>query len=64
MNHELKDVLNDVIGEALDRYKHQLANALGYGFYPEGAYLGTWDDLISIVTKQTRQLAEIRKVVL
>ena len=64
MNHELKDVLNDAIGEALDRYKHQLANALGYGFYPESTYLGTWDDLVSIVAKQTRQLAEIRKVVL
>ena len=63
MNHEIKDIVSDALGAQRERHKRQLAEALGYGAQ-ESVYLGTWDDLISIVVEQTRQLAKIRQVVL
>ena len=57
-------MVNAAVAEAMkaerERFKRELAKALGYNDRPETTYLGTVEDLLGIVRKEHAQLVNIR----
>jgi hypothetical protein len=65
MNHELKDLVEDAQDKAREICRVSLALALGYGAPGSmSAFLGTFDDLLSIVRTRQAQLVAVRRAVL